>query len=68
MPTVSQNTSVTITPQRFIDSCSDQELLELDLLMNSHQVRNRIRVIEKKAREDLVKCVHRPGPPPMRGT
>lgn len=42
MPTITKVLSVTITPEQFIENCSDTELKELDLLIQSLRYTNRI--------------------------
>jgi hypothetical protein len=34
MPTLNKLYSITITPQQFVDACSDIELQELDILLD----------------------------------
>jgi hypothetical protein len=43
MPTLSKNFTLTITPEQFLDNCSDLELKELDLLIQSERYQTRIR-------------------------
>lgn len=43
MPKHTQNISIEITPERFLDLCSDYELKELDLLIQSERYQKRIR-------------------------
>lgn len=38
MPKIYQSTCLEVTPEKFIQQCSDRELYELDLLMNSPRV------------------------------
>lgn len=46
MPTLTKVLTVTVTPEQFLENCSDLELKELDLLIQSPRYANRI--IEKK--------------------
>lgn len=46
MPTLTKVLTVTVTPEQFIENCSDNELKELDLLIESPRYANRIN--EKK--------------------
>ena len=46
MPTLTKVLTVTVTPEQFLENCSDIELKELDLLIQSPQYANRIN--EKK--------------------
>ncbi len=43
MPTLQKVLTVTVTPEQFLNSCSDLELKELDLLIQSEQYQSRIR-------------------------
>lgn len=43
MPTISKNFTLTITPEQFLENCSDLELKELDLLIQSERYQHRIR-------------------------
>lgn len=42
MPKIQQLFEINITPQRFLDRCSDQELYEIYLLMNQPAIHNRL--------------------------
>lgn len=46
MPTLTKVLTVTVTPEQFLENCSDIELKELDLLIQSPRYTNRIN--EKK--------------------
>ena len=46
MPTLTKVSTVTVTPEQFLENCSDLELKELDLLIQSPRYANRIN--EKK--------------------
>ena len=46
MPTLTKVLTVTVTPEQFLENCSDLELKELDLLIQSPRYANRIN--EKK--------------------
>ena len=46
MPTLTKVLTVTVTPEQFLENCSDIELKELDLLIQSPRYANRIN--EKK--------------------
>ena len=46
MPEITKVFQVDITPERFLDACSDEELKEIDLLIQSERFQNRI--IEKQ--------------------
>lgn len=43
MPTLSKNFTLTVTPEQFLENCSDLELKELDLLIQSERYQHRIR-------------------------
>lgn len=43
MPEVIKVMYVDITPERFLDACSDEELKEIDLLIQSERFQNRIK-------------------------
>ena len=42
MPTLTKVLTVTVTPEQFLENCSDIELKELDLLIQSPRYANRI--------------------------
>lgn len=42
MPTLTKVLTVTVTPEQFLENCSDLELKELDLLIQSPRYDNRI--------------------------
>jgi hypothetical protein len=42
MPTLTKVLTVTVTPEQFLENCSDLELKELDLLIQSPRYANRI--------------------------
>lgn len=44
MPTISKLYTLTITPEQFLDNCSELELKELDLLIQSERYQSRIRI------------------------
>jgi len=46
MPTLTKVLTVTVTPEQFLENCSDNELKELDLLLQSPRYASRIN--EKK--------------------
>jgi hypothetical protein len=43
MPEITKVFQVDITPERFLDACSDDELKEIDLLIQSERFQNRIK-------------------------
>ena len=43
MPAITKNFQVDITPERFLDACSDEELKEIDLLIQTERFQNRIK-------------------------
>ena len=43
MPEITKVFQVDITPERFLDACSDNELKEIDLLIQSERFQQRIR-------------------------
>ena len=47
MPTMTKVLSVTVTPEQFLDNCSDDELKELDLLLQSPRYQKRVCEHEK---------------------
>lgn len=42
MPTITKVLSVTITPEQFLENCSDNEIKELDLLLQSPRYQSKI--------------------------
>lgn len=48
MPKHTQVITIEITPERFLENCSDLELKELDLLIQSARYQSRITPAEKK--------------------
>lgn len=48
MPKHTQVITIEITPERFLENCSDDELKELDLLIQSERYQSRIREPKKK--------------------
>jgi hypothetical protein len=42
MPTLTKVLTLTVTPEQFLENCSDLELKELDLLIQSPRYANRI--------------------------
>jgi hypothetical protein len=56
MPTLSKTYTLTITPEQFLENCSDLELKELDLLIQSERFQSRIRIplsnLLKEKKED----------------
>jgi len=48
MPQITKVFTLEISPERFLESCSDNELKELDLLLASERYQRRIREPEKK--------------------
>lgn len=43
MPSITKVFQVDITPERFLDACSDEELKEIDLLIQTERFQNRIK-------------------------
>ncbi len=43
MPSITKIFQVDITPERFLDACSDEELKEIDLLIQTERFQNRIK-------------------------
>lgn len=43
MPEITKIFQVEITPERFLDACSNDELKEIDLLIQSPRFQNRIK-------------------------
>ena len=43
MPEIIKVMYVDITPERFLDACSDEELKEIDLLIQTERFQNRIK-------------------------
>ena len=43
MPEITKVFQVEITPERFLDACSDEELKEIDLLIQTERFQNRIK-------------------------
>jgi len=48
MPTLTKVLTVTVTPEQFLENCSDIELKELDLLIQSPRYANRINISDKQ--------------------
>jgi hypothetical protein len=46
MPEVTKVFTIDITPERFIDACSDSELKELDILLQSPRFQQRLKATE----------------------
>lgn len=46
MPTINQQTTLNISAERFVNACSDIELYELWLIMNSTGIQKRIEKID----------------------
>jgi len=46
MPQVTKVFTIDITPERFIDACSDAELKELDMLLSSPRFQQRLKATE----------------------
>jgi len=46
MPQVTKVFTIEMTPERFIDSCSDEELKELEILLQSPRFQNGLKAIE----------------------
>lgn len=49
MPTINKNFTLFISPELFLDNCSDIELVELDLLIQSERYQ---RIIQKTNHEN----------------
>ncbi len=43
MPKIAKVLHIEITPEQFLDNCSDNELKEIDLLIQSPRFQNRIK-------------------------
>ena len=43
MPQLTKVLTIEVTPEQFLDNCSDNELKELDLLIQSPRYQNRIK-------------------------
>jgi hypothetical protein len=48
MPELTKVFTIQVTPERFLEACSDNELKELDLLLASERYQRRIREPQKK--------------------
>ncbi len=48
MPEITKVFTIQVTPERFLEACSDNELKELDLLLASERYQRRIREPQKK--------------------
>lgn len=53
MPEISKVLKLTITPEQFLDSCSENELKEIDLLIQSPRYVNKMRChsVKKESNE-----------------
>jgi hypothetical protein len=51
MPTLSKNFTLTITPEQFLENCSDLELKELDLLIQMPRYSHRIVQLQELERQ-----------------
>ena len=47
MPTIQRIFTLEVTPERFLDACSQEELIELELLLGSERYRDRMDRIKK---------------------
>lgn len=48
MPEITKVYTIEISPERFLENCSDNELREIDLLIQSERYQSRIREPKKK--------------------
>lgn len=48
MPEITKVFTIQVTPERFLESCSDNELKELDFLLSSERYHRRIREPKEK--------------------
>ncbi len=46
MPQITKILNIDITPEKYIQNCSIQELIELEILINSPEVQNKINLKE----------------------
>lgn len=55
MPKITQVYSIDITPEKFLENCSDLELMEIDMLIQSKRFQERIEKathVESKKTDD----------------
>ncbi len=45
MPVINQTNQIDITPEKFLDACSDSELMEVDILIQSNRFVQRLNVL-----------------------
>lgn len=53
MPTINKNFTLFISPELFLDNCSDIELVELDLLIQSERYQRIIQTIKHEKKQHL---------------
>ncbi len=56
MPTLSKNFTLTITPEQFLENCSDLELKELDLLIQMPRYSHRIVQLQELEHQGKPHC------------
>ncbi len=44
MPTINKQFTLEVTPERFLEACSPEELIELEMLLSSNRFQHEIRV------------------------
>lgn len=55
MPELTKVFKLEVTPERFLEACSDNELKELDLLLSSERYQRRIREPKGKVTVFIIK-------------
>lgn len=56
MPTLSKTYTLTITPEQFLENCSDLELKELDLLIQMPRYSHRIMQLQELEHQGKPHC------------
>lgn len=55
MPTLNKQFELTITPEQFLRACSIQELIEVDLLIQSPRFRDKITADQRQLKIEVPK-------------
>ncbi|RVU01111.1 hypothetical protein EOD41_10885 [Mucilaginibacter limnophilus] len=62
MPKITANHEIDITPERFLKACTDMELFELDLLLQSPRFANRISKLTNDLKQENAESPALPSP------
>lgn len=55
MPKINHSIYIDVTPEKFLNACSNNELMELEILMQSPAIQSRIRYQEEMNNERRIK-------------